>query len=164
SAVKVTKPKSSTLKQGGSVTLKAVVSPAKAGNKKVTWSSADTTIARVSSKGKVTAVAPGKVKITATSAEGGKKGTVTLTVKAKVTGVSLNKTEASIKAKSTVKLKATVAPSNAYDKAVSWKSSKKSVATVSSKGVVKGLKKGTTTITVTTRDGKKKATCTVTVT
>lgn len=83
SQVKLTKPKSNTLKQGAGVTLKAQVSPANASTKKVSWSSANTDIAKVSSKGKVTAVAPGKVKITVTSHEGGKKASVTLTVKPK---------------------------------------------------------------------------------
>ncbi|MBQ9014992.1 MAG: Ig-like domain-containing protein [Firmicutes bacterium] len=60
-------------------------------------------------------------------------------------------------------LKATVSPSNAANKAVTWKSSNKKVATVTSKGVVKAKKKGKATITVTTKDGKKKATCKITV-
>ena len=46
---------------------------------------------------------------------------------------------------------------------MTWKSSNKKVATVTKKGKVKGIKKGSAKITVTTKDGKKKATCTVTV-
>ena len=45
-----------------------------------------------------------------------------------------------------------------------WTSSNTSVATVSSSGVVTAKSVGTTTITVTTEDGSKKATCLVTVT
>ncbi|MCR5475106.1 MAG: Ig-like domain-containing protein [Lachnospiraceae bacterium] len=56
-----------------------------------------------------------------------------------------------------------ISPKNATDKTVTWKSSNKKIATVSKKGRVKGLKKGKVKITVTTRDQKKKATCTVTV-
>ncbi|NLW79068.1 MAG: hypothetical protein GXY32_06625 [Ruminococcaceae bacterium] len=83
SKVKIAKPKSTTLKQKATLTLKAVISPANAKNKKVSWASSEPEIATVSSKGKVKAISPGKVKITVTTQEGGKKGTITLTVKAK---------------------------------------------------------------------------------
>lgn len=80
-----------------------------------------------------------------------------------VTGVSLNKSSISIYNKATQTLTATVSPSNATNKSVSWKSSNTAVATVSSSGVVTGVKPGTATITVTTADGEKTATCSVTV-
>ena len=81
-----------------------------------------------------------------------------------VTGVSLNKSETSIEAGSTETLTATIAPSNATNKNVTWTSSNEAVATVSSDGVVSALKPGNTTITVTTVDGGKTATCAVEVT
>ena len=80
-----------------------------------------------------------------------------------VSGVKLNKTSQSIAVGKTAALKATVSPSAATNKNVTWKSSNTSVATVNSKGVVTGKKAGTATITVTTKDGSKKATCKVTV-
>ena len=80
-----------------------------------------------------------------------------------VTGVVLDKQAVTIEAGKTETLKATVNPQNATDKTVSWDSSDKTVATVSH-GVVTGLKAGTTTITVKTKDGDKTATCAVTVT
>ena len=75
--------------------------------------------------------------------------------------IKLNKTQATIKKGKSLTLKATIAPKNATNKKVTWKTSNKKVATVSSKGVVKGIKKGKATITCTTKSGKKKATCTV---
>ncbi len=81
-----------------------------------------------------------------------------------VTGVSLNKKSASIQRGKTITLKATVKPSNADDKAVSWNSSNTKIAAVDKSGKVKGIKKGSATITVTTTDGKKTASCKVTVT
>ena len=51
----------------GSKTLTANILPSNATNKAVTWSSSDTTVAKVSQSGKVTAVRAGKVTIKATS-------------------------------------------------------------------------------------------------
>jgi gliding motility-associated-like protein len=57
-----------------------------------------------------------------------------------------------------------VAPSNATNKTVSWSSSNTAIATVSTGGLVTAVAAGTATITVTTQDGSKTATCAVTVT
>lgn len=75
--------------------------------------------------------------------------------------VTLNKTKLTLKKGKTATLKATVSPTNTANKKVTFKSSKKSVATVSSKGKITAKKKGTTTITA--KCGTKKATCKVTV-
>ncbi len=80
-----------------------------------------------------------------------------------VTGVSLNKSSISLKIGETDTLTATVSPSNATNKNVSWKSSDNSVATVEN-GLVTAIGEGTATVTVTTDDGNKTASCTVTVT
>ncbi|MDR2743439.1 MAG: Ig-like domain-containing protein [Treponema sp.] len=80
-----------------------------------------------------------------------------------VTGVSLDNTTISVLPGQTVTLTAIVEPSNATNQAVTWKSNNESVATVTN-GVVTGVAKGTTIITVTTVDGNKTAVCTVTVT
>lgn len=62
----------------------------------------------------------------------------------------------------TFNLKVKVTPKNAKNKQVSYKSSNRKVATVTSKGKIKALKNGTAKITVTAKDGsRKKATCKV---
>ena len=60
-------------------------------------------------------------------------------------------------------LKATVAPENASNKSIKWTSSDDTIASVDASGVVTAKKEGATTITATTVDGSKTATCKVTV-
>ena len=81
-----------------------------------------------------------------------------------VESVSLDKTALTLEVNGTYTLTATINPSNADDQSVTWTSSDVTVATVDADGVVKALKAGKATITVTTTDGNKKATCEVTVT
>ena len=80
-----------------------------------------------------------------------------------MTGVTLNRTSATINKGATLQLTATVSPNNATNKAVTWKSSNTGIATVNGSGVVTGVTAGSAKITVTTADGGKTATCDVTV-
>ncbi len=81
----------------------------------------------------------------------------------KVSGVTLDPKTAKIFKGEQITLSATVSPTSAFNRKVTWKSSNPKIASVSKKGVVKGRKPGTATITVTTVDGKKTAKCRVTV-
>jgi hypothetical protein len=80
-----------------------------------------------------------------------------------VSGVTLNPTTLSMNVGDKKQVSATVAPSTASNLAVTWKSSDNTVATVSSKGLVTGVKAGTATITALSADSVKSATCAVTV-
>lgn len=79
-----------------------------------------------------------------------------------VTGVSLNPTSLTLTVGNSETLTATVLPNNATDKTITWSTSNSSVATVSD-GKVTAVAEGSAIITVTTNDGKKTATCNVTV-
>ena len=82
--------------------------------------------------------------------------------KVKVIKVGLNYSKIYLTKGKSKTLKATVSPTNAANKSVSWTSSNKKIATVSSKGKVTGKKAGTVTITAKAKDGSgKKATCKV---
>lgn len=83
--------------------------------------------------------------------------------KVPVQSVSLNKSKTNVKKGKKVQLSAKIIPTNATNKNVTWSTSNKKIATVSKKGLVKGIKAGKATITVKTKDGKKKARCKVTV-
>lgn len=154
--------------KGKTLTLTATVTPTNATNKKVTWKSSNTKIATVDSNGKVTAKAAGTATITCTAADGsGKSAACKITVKnppVKVTKLKINKTSVDLLKGKTVQLKVTVTPSNATNKAVTWTSSNKRIATVTSNGLVKAVRTGTVTITAKAKDGSgKKVTCKINV-
>ena len=154
--------------KGKTLTLTATVTPTNATNKNVTWKSSNTKIATVDGNGKVTAVAAGTATITCTAkADKSKSATCKITVTnpaVKVTKLSMNKTSVDLLKGKTVQLKVTVTPSNATNKAVTWTSSNKKIATVTSNGLVKAVGTGTVTITAKAKDGSgKKVTCKINV-
>ncbi len=79
-----------------------------------------------------------------------------------VTGVTVAPTTLALTVGDTATLTATVAPENATTQTVEWSVDKPEIATVED-GEVTAVAAGTAVITVTTTDGNKKATCTVTV-
>ena len=130
------------------------------------WKSSNTSVAKVSANGKVTAVGKGTATITATSTDGSKvKATATIKVEnVKVTSVKLSKSSATLLPKETLKLNATIKPSNATNQNLVWTSSNTKVATVTKNGKVTAKATGTATITAKTKDGSKiVATCKITV-
>ena len=146
--------------------LVATVTPEAATNKEVTWASSTPEVATVDQDGKVVAQKPGNATITVTTKDGNKTATCEVTVKetpVAVTGVGLNTNKVELSVGEENKLVATVTPEAAANRDVTWNSSKPAVATVDSTGKVVAQAPGTTTITVTTVDGNKTATCEVTV-
>lgn len=132
------------------------------------WASSNTKVATVDQNGVVKGVKAGKAKITLTVQNPGDAQALVLskdvTVKQYVTSIKLNAAKKTIYNGKAFTLKATVNPKNAANKAVTYKTSNKKIATVTAKGVVKGIKPGKATITVTAKDGSKKsAKCIVTV-
>lgn len=79
-----------------------------------------------------------------------------------VESVSLNETAHTLTVGENFTLTATINPTDATNKNVTWSSDNTSVATVNN-GEVTALAVGTATITVTTQDGSKTASCVVTV-
>ena len=81
-----------------------------------------------------------------------------------VTGVTLNTNTVTLTVGQSTLLIATVAPEDATNRNVRWTSSDSTIAAVDSDGNVKAVAAGEAIITVTTEDGSKTATCTITVT
>ena len=127
------------LQAGKYKTLTAKISPSSASNTKVKWKSSNKKVAEVSSKGVVKAIGAGTATITAYSADGNAKVTCKVTVTQPATGIKLSEKKATVAIGKKITLKAKVFPSNASNKKVTWISDNTERATVSSKGVVKGI-------------------------
>lgn len=160
---------SGTLYVDDTVELTATVLPENATVKDVTFSVVPEGIATVTATGAkatVTAKVKGSANVIVTTLDGDKTAQYALTVKEHVlvSGITLNKEATSIVKGATETLVATVTPPDAENKAVTWASDKPAVAKVDQNGKVTAVDGGTANITATTVDGKKVATCVVTVT
>ena len=155
------------LKAGQTYQLKPYISPSDATNKKLKYTSSDTKVAEVSASGLVTAKSEGEAKIRAAATDGSDEYAVcyvTVTGKAKVTGITLDRTSAEVKRGEKLTLNVTASPSYASNKKVVWKSANTKIATVDANGSVTAKAPGRTKITVTSSENSSyQASCTVTV-
>ena len=144
----------------------AIVAPANATNRNVTWSSSDTAVATVSACGLVFAVSTGQATITATTVNGNFSASAAVTVSpvaVAVTGVTVAPTSFNLDVDGTFTLTETIIPSNATNQSVIWSSDNTAIAIVSASGTVTAIAPGSATITVTTVDGDFTAASSVTV-
>ena len=155
------------LKSGETYQLRPDISPSNATNKKLKYTSSDTKVAEVSASGLVTAKSEGEARIRAAATDGSDEYAVcyvTVTGKAKVTGITLNQTSATLGRGKKLALKEAISPSYASNKKVVWKSANTKVATVDGSGNVTAKAPGRTKITVTSAENSSyQASCTVTV-
>lgn len=148
-----------------SVQLTATVLPEDADNQKVLWKSSNIDVAAVAN-GIVTCKGYGTAVITATTEDGGFAATCNVTATKKEvlpSAITLDKTDVTVKVGETLKLKADVLPDDADDKGVVWYSYDNNIASVSSDGVVTGVKAGTTKVFAATHANNIKVGCDITV-
>ena len=159
-------PKDINLSVGEKYTIKPVIKPARATNKKVIFDSSDKSIATVNESGEVAAFIEGLAVVTAVTDDGGFTDSVKVKVEGKpvvmepvvmeeveVTGVSVAPDSVSLKVGASQQLTATVEPEDATDKSVSWSVDDDNVALVDSSGLVEATAEGEAVVTVTTVDG-----------
>ncbi len=162
------------LNVGDTQQLTATINPSNATNKSVEWQSNNTSVATVSSTGKVTARSVGTAYIYAIASNGMSKSCKVIVnsstsneekkdVETEVNSITLSSTSLKLNEYESTKLTATVSPSSTTNKSVEWQSNDTNIATVSSTGKVTAKKEGTATIIVSSKNGKI-ATCQVTVT
>ena len=169
-SVKVVAPsgskKSATVAKGKSIKLAVTVNATKKAYKKVTYKVSNKKVISVSKKGVVKGKKAGTatVKVISTKNKKKKASIKIKVVSGAVKTVKLNKSNLALNVGDSGKLSAKVTASKKAYKTLKWTTSNKKVATVTSKGVVKGIGKGTAKITAASLDGTgKKSTCTVTV-
>lgn len=159
-------PESVSLEVNQESTLTPVIQPVYATNKNVSWKSSDAKTVSVSSKGVIKGLQAGTATITATTEDGQKVATTTVTIAPKyvpVSGITLDIDEFSMDEHSTTFLYEKIEPANATNKKVKWTSNAPEIASVGFDGLVTALKPGVAIITATTEDGNKTATCKVTI-
>ena len=149
--------------RGKTYALKPVVGPSDATNQKVTWSSDDPAIAKVSATGVVTGVGTGTTTIICTAADGSEiTASAKVTVITSVSALRMGSKEMTLIEGKTNSVSCTVTPEDASNKKLEWSSDNSSIATVDSNGKVTAKKAGTCKITATATDGSNKsATCVV---
>jgi uncharacterized protein YjdB len=158
------------MNKGENESLTAETLPANATNKSVTWSTDDSSVVTVDSYGKISALKEGIAVVTAKAADGSLKDRCFIIVRAdeeadsKIFSMRLNKTFIRVKEGKFEKLTPIINPGYMKKTNLDWKSSNEAIATVSDDGRVRGIREGEVEITVTTKDGKYSAKCTVQVT
>lgn len=131
------------------------VEPENAWEKGVTYISTDPSVASVDADGKIVAVSPGVVSITASSLDESCTDVCicVVTVKQGVKAIELNTDDAIIYLDESLALSAVIQPENADDPAVVWKSEDESVALVDETGTVSAVSPGKTVISCEAADG-----------
>lgn len=154
------------LKTGNYVTLTATVLPDTTNDKTVVWSSSDSSVAKVSTSGRVTAVSPGVAIITCESKTHPEiYAQAVVRVYQPVTKVAFTDKAPYVGVGETIYLNWTVTPDYATDTSVTFSTNKESIVHVGQDGSVTGLKRGEAYVYATANDGSgKKATIKVTVT
>ncbi|MDR0941838.1 MAG: Ig-like domain-containing protein [Bacteroidales bacterium] len=148
-----------TLTEGETATLVAKILPADVTNTAITWKSSNTTVATVLN-GVITAESEGRAEITATT-HNGKTIACELTVKPVLAeSVTLSGTHIILAVGETAQASATIQPENTTDKTLTWQIAAGAIAQVDESGIITALAEGTTTLTVSTANGKTSS-CTV---
>ena len=127
-------------------------------SRKIEWNTSNRKVARISQGGKIRAMKPGKVKITAVVQGTRIKSAFQLRVKKffKAKKLTISTKEKYLFADDVLRLKTKVTPKNSGEELI-WRSSNKKVATVDEDGKVTGVAPGKATIYVKSAQSHKKA-------
>ncbi|MBQ8170521.1 MAG: Ig-like domain-containing protein [Oscillospiraceae bacterium] len=128
------------------------VAPESANNKKITWSSDDTSVATVDESGNVTATGSGTATITATTEDGGFTATCKVTVTNPIQMIDLTQRSLGIVEGETAELTVITTPTDCDPFEITWSTDDESVATVDENGVITAVAEGSCVIRATVTD------------
>ena len=152
------------IEKGEILSLDTTITPINSIDTVKSYVSADPDIAKVDNQGNVTALSAGQTSITATTSNG-LSTSCNVKVVVSATGVTLDKTSATIGVNDTLTLNANIIPQDSTEQ-IKWSSDNENIVNITSitgnQIVIKAVKTGTANITVTTDSGKK-AVCKVNV-
>ena len=154
------------LKVGSTAKVIYDLKPNNTTNSKLTWTSSNTSIAKVNENGVITGVGAGTCTIMATTSNN-LSSKLEITVEANhvpVTGITITSLkDLTLETGGTKKISYQITPTNATNKKVKFLTSDSNVATVNSNGLITAVGSGNAIITIVTEDGNKRASLNVTV-
>lgn len=125
----------------------------------VRWESSDPNVVTVTEDGTLTAISEGEATVTVNCGEA--SASCAVTVRVPLTGIAIDRTEATLAVGETVQLVASAQPENATGFVAVWSSDNDAVAVVGADGTVTAVGAGSATITASS--GEYQASCLVTV-
>ena len=143
-----------TLNRGGKQRLEVEILPADASVPGMDWTSSDSSVARVSRDGTVTAHRVGTSVVTCTVRGGsGASASITVNVINGITSLSFRADSVSLMIGEELETALRIRPKDASNRTVLYASSDESVASVTQDGVLRGISAGSCTVTAVAADG-----------
>ena len=134
--------------KGEKAKIEIEILPVEAKDNKIQWSSSDSSIVMVDNLGNITALRAGTAVITAKAEGSDVKGTISIQVTSKVTGIELEESEIYLSVGETYSLNAKVQPEDADNPNILYKVENEDVLTINENGIITALIEGNSKIQV----------------
>ena len=134
--------------KGEKAKIEIEILPVEAKDNKIQWYSSDSSIVMVDNLGNITALRTGTAVITAKEESSDVKGTISIQVTSKVTGIELEESEIYLSVGETYSLNAKVQPEDADNSNILYKVENEDVLTINENGIITALIEGNSKIQV----------------
>ena len=134
--------------KGEKAKIEIEILPVEAKDNKIQWSSSDSSIVMVDNLGNITALRAGTAVITAKAEGSDVKGTISIQVTSRVTGIELEESEIYLSVGETYSLNAKVQPEDADNPNILYKVENEDVLTIKENGIITALIEGNSKIQV----------------